>query len=90
MLNQCNGIKIDGYPPSHSHCLFVDDTLMFGSSSLTKARVIKKIITDYSSFSRKKVNDLKSKVFLLNVSPLVKNRLTQFWGFQVVPSLVST
>ncbi|XP_059073808.1 uncharacterized protein LOC131874443 [Cryptomeria japonica] len=43
-----NGIRIDGYPTSQSDCLFADDTLLFGSSSLEEARVIKKIINDYS------------------------------------------
>ncbi|XP_059069421.1 uncharacterized protein LOC131859541 [Cryptomeria japonica] len=44
------GIKIDGLLSSQSHCLFVDDMLLFGASSLREARVIKKIISDYAAF----------------------------------------
>lgn len=45
-----SGVKVDGLPSSQSHCLFVDDTLLFGVASLKEARVIKKIISDYASF----------------------------------------
>ncbi|XP_059078037.1 uncharacterized protein LOC131876615 [Cryptomeria japonica] len=45
-----SGIRVDGLPSSHSHCLFADDTLMFGMASMREARVIKKIISDYAAF----------------------------------------
>ncbi|XP_059068971.1 uncharacterized protein LOC131859353 [Cryptomeria japonica] len=48
-----------------------------------EAKVINRIIMDYSLFSSQKVNRAKSKIFFLNVSPLVQSRLTHFWGFFV-------
>ncbi|XP_059075482.1 uncharacterized mitochondrial protein AtMg01250-like [Cryptomeria japonica] len=78
-----SGIRVDGFPSPQSHCLFVDDTLLFGVASLREARVIKKIISDYAAFSRQKVNNQKSKVFFVNVSPLVRDKLVRFWSFQV-------
>ncbi|XP_059071121.1 uncharacterized protein LOC131863720 [Cryptomeria japonica] len=43
-------IRVDGLPSSQSHCLFADDTLLFGVASMREARVIKKIISDYAAF----------------------------------------
>ncbi|XP_057828531.1 uncharacterized protein LOC131039709 [Cryptomeria japonica] len=48
-------IRVDGLPSSQSHCLFADDTLLFGMASMREARVIKKIISDYAAFSGQKV-----------------------------------
>ncbi|XP_057856996.2 uncharacterized protein LOC131066288 [Cryptomeria japonica] len=77
------GISIPHMVASHSHCLFVDDTLLFGKATMGEAKVINRITLDYSSFSVQKVNRAKSKIFFLNVSPLVQSRLTYLWGFSV-------
>lgn len=75
-----SSIRIDGLLPPQSHFLFADDTLLFGVASLREARVIKKIIYDYASFSGQSVNNHKSKVFFVNASPLVRDRLICFWN----------
>lgn len=76
-------IRVDGLPSSQSHCLFVYDMLLFGVASLREAQVIKKIISDYAAFFGQKVNNQRSKVFFMNVSPLVRDKLVCFWIFQV-------
>ncbi|XP_059073453.1 uncharacterized protein LOC131874206 [Cryptomeria japonica] len=76
-------IRVDGLPSSQSHCLFADDTLLFGMASMREARVIKKIIYDYAAFSGQKVNNQKSKVFFVNVPTLVRDNLACFWSFHV-------
>lgn len=45
------GISIPHMAASHSHCLFADDTLLFGEATMGEAKVINRIILDYSSFS---------------------------------------
>lgn len=75
------GISIPRMTMSHTHCFFANDTLLFGLPTMREAQVINKIILDYSPFSGQKVNQAKSKVFFLNVSPLVQSRLSRFWGF---------
>lgn len=50
------GVTIPNVPHPISHCLFADDTLVFGHASLAKAKVIKNIIDNYSTFSGQKVN----------------------------------
>lgn len=57
------GIRIQNVPRSISHCLFANDTLLFGQASLGEARVIKGIIQNYASFSGQRVNVDKSKIF---------------------------
>lgn len=75
------GIRIHNVPQSISHCLFADDTLLFGQASLGEARVKKGIIQNYASFSGQRVNVDKSKIFFLHASQLVQDRLKVFWGF---------
>lgn len=45
------GVKILGVPGSISHCLFVDDTLLFGQASMQEALVINEVIQNYASFA---------------------------------------
>ncbi|XP_059077157.1 uncharacterized protein LOC131876269 [Cryptomeria japonica] len=80
------GIVILGFPISISHCLFADDTILFGQASLREANTINGIIQKYATFSRQKVNIEKSKIFFLNTSQLVQQRLQSFWSFE--PSIL--
>ncbi|XP_059076538.1 uncharacterized protein LOC131875856 [Cryptomeria japonica] len=50
------GVKISGIPRSISHCLFIDDTLLFGQASMQEALVINEVIQNYASFSGQKDN----------------------------------
>lgn len=66
------GISIPNMVDKHSRCLFADDTLLFGRATMAEAKVINKIVIDYSTFFGQKLNSTKSKIFFLNVSPLVQ------------------
>lgn len=46
------GVKILRVPGSISHCLFANDTLLFGQASMREALVMKEIIQNYASFFR--------------------------------------
>lgn len=65
------GIRIRDFPQVISHCLFADDTPLFGHSSLLEAKIISGVIQEYASFSGQKLNIDKSKIFFLNTSLLV-------------------
>lgn len=77
------GISIPNMVVRHCHCLFANDTLLFGCTTMNEEKVINRIIRDYSAFSGQKVDNDKSKIFFLNVSPLVQSRLIKFWGFTI-------
>lgn len=65
------GIKIQNFDQRISHCLFADDTLLFGGASLKEARIIDQVVKNYASFSSQKVNKDKSKIFFLNTHSLI-------------------
>lgn len=46
-----SGIRVEGLLSPQSHFLFADEMLLFGVASLREAQVIKKIISNYASFS---------------------------------------
>lgn len=64
-------IKLTSVPYSFYHHLFVDGTLLIGRASTEEALVMKKILTNYLTTSKKVLNKDKSNLFLFNMSPLV-------------------
>ncbi|XP_059066346.1 uncharacterized protein LOC131045374 [Cryptomeria japonica] len=77
------GIKIQNFDRRISHCLFADDTLLFGCATLKEAQAIDQVIRNYVAFSGQKVNKEKSKIFFLNTQSLLRDKLQKFWGFQL-------
>lgn len=51
-------------PTTHQH--FVDDTLLYGSSSRKEERIFKKILETYTKASGQEINSNKSKIFFFN------------------------
>lgn len=79
---QWKGLQVHPFSDPISHSLFVDDTLLMGQATMEEAKVIKRVISNYCSYSGQICNSKKSKIFFLNINPIVKTQLTKFWGFQ--------
>ncbi|CAL1367235.1 unnamed protein product [Linum trigynum] len=58
------GIKLNRECPILTHCLFADDTVIFGEASVREADNILSIIHDYGSITGQEVNREKSSMFL--------------------------
>ncbi|CAL1404879.1 unnamed protein product [Linum trigynum] len=77
-----HGIKIKPNCPRISHCLFADDTVIFGRASMEEAEEIMKIINTYKSLTGQEVNIEKSPVFFSKNSPDdLRNNITNRIGF---------
>lgn len=54
-----------------THSLFVDDTLVFGTSNVKEANHIKYALELYSEVSCQRTNANKSKIFIFNTNDAV-------------------
>ena len=75
------GINIVGASLSITHSLFVDDTLLFGSSTYQEAQSMKKFIDLYTQVSGQCINATKSKIYVFNTSQLVSQRIIYLLSF---------
>ena len=75
------GINIIGTSLSITHSLFVDDTLLFGSSTYQEAQSMKKAIDLYTQVLGQCINATKSKIYVFNTSQLVTQRIIHLLGF---------
>lgn len=66
------GIKTSRKGSIFSHLFFADDLLHFAKATKTNCPTIKKVLSDFCSYSSQKVNPSKSKIFF---SPYTKTEL---------------
>lgn len=58
-----------------AYSLFLYDTLLSNQASMVESQNIKNSFVDYTIASRQLINNLKSKILFMNVSPLVQEKL---------------
>ncbi|CAL1355970.1 unnamed protein product [Linum trigynum] len=80
--DRIKGIKLNMRSPSLTHCLFADDTVIFGKASIQEAERIMEIINDYGLITDQEVNINESSVFFsANVPAEEKNDFINHIGF---------
>ncbi|CAN1818839.1 LINE-1 reverse transcriptase homolog, partial [Linum perenne] len=80
-----NGIKLTSRGPLLSHCLFADDTIIFGKDTVEEATRIIQIINSYGEITGQQVNNDKSAIyFSSNVSVSEKAAIMDSIGFQAL------
>ncbi|CAL1384015.1 unnamed protein product [Linum trigynum] len=76
------GIKLNRNCPVVSHCLFADDTVIFGKASMREASQIMNILNQYGSVTGQEINVAKSSVFFSKNTPeAIKDLITTHFGF---------
>ncbi|CAN1726075.1 LINE-1 retrotransposable element ORF2 protein [Linum perenne] len=81
-----HGIKIKGGCPILSHCLFADDTVIFGKATEEEASKIINIINEYGMISGQEVNPEKSSIFFSNNTPqTLREAISSTTGFANAP-----
>ncbi|CAL1388192.1 unnamed protein product [Linum trigynum] len=82
MRGGIRGLKLNRTCPTLTHCLFADDTVIFGEASSGEAGRILNILNDYGKITGQEVNKDKSSIFSsYNVSEEEKNSIIQAVGF---------
>lgn len=72
-----NGMKVTNSSPSVSHLFFADDCLIFSKANASEARILAKIIDQFSLFSGQSVNfDKSGMAFSPKVPNSVKNDIS--------------
>ena len=75
--------KTNGEEPStHQH--FVDDTMLFGEGSGTKAYACKDILGNYTEASSQEINKDKSEIFFFNTSSNLEAQVCAILNFNKV------
>ncbi|CAL1404768.1 unnamed protein product [Linum trigynum] len=76
------GIKLNQNCPRISHCLFADDTVIFGKASVSEADRIKAIIEIYGGTTGQEINASKSSIFFSKNTPhAIQNLVSTKFGF---------
>ncbi|CAL1390387.1 unnamed protein product [Linum trigynum] len=76
------GLKLKTGCPLLSHCLFADDTVIFGRASLEEAGAIMNIINGYGYITGQEVSMEKSSVFFSKNTPdSLRQQITSTFGF---------
>lgn len=65
-----------------THSLYTDDTLLFGTSSMSEAKVIRKMLEDYCLVSGQMINAIKSSILFQNTSPQIIRRILPILNFK--------
>ncbi|CAL1374841.1 unnamed protein product [Linum trigynum] len=77
-----HGIKLNRNCPRISHCLFADDTVIFGKASVREAYHIQSILRRYSEATGQEINANKSSIFFSKNTPeAIKMLVTNKFGF---------
>ncbi|CAN0846889.1 Putative ribonuclease H protein At1g65750 [Linum grandiflorum] len=63
------GIKLRPHCPTLSHCLFADDTVIFGSASVDEVDIIMGTLSEYGVLTGQEVNMQKSSMFFSANTP---------------------
>ncbi|CAL1402494.1 unnamed protein product [Linum trigynum] len=80
--NQLKGIRLNARCPILTHCLFADDTVIFGKADLQEAEKILDLIREYGTITGQEVNINKSSVFFsANVPEVDKAAIIGHIGF---------
>ncbi|CAL1404087.1 unnamed protein product [Linum trigynum] len=80
--NQLKGIRLNARCPILTHCLFADDTVIFGKADLQEAEKILDLIREYGAITGQEVNINKSSVFFsANVPDVDKAAIIGHIGF---------
>lgn len=79
---QLVGIKITSNMEPITHQQFVDDTMLFGSSSHMEAKRIKKILNNYTSISGQEINTMKSNITFFNTNNKLRTRILKILKFR--------
>ncbi|CAL1397336.1 unnamed protein product [Linum trigynum] len=80
--DKLKGIKLNSRCPVLTHCLFADDTVIFGKADFQEAQNIIDIIGEYGAITGQEVNINKSSVFFsANVPGDVKDHIIASIGF---------
>ena len=82
------GINIIGTSLSITHSLFVDDTLLFGSSTYQEAQSMKKAIDLYTQVSSQCINATKSKINVFITSQFSSQRIICLLGLIIYLLLI--
>ncbi|CAL1413718.1 unnamed protein product [Linum trigynum] len=76
------GLKLNRSCPSLTHCLFADDTIIFGEASVSEEEKILSILNDYGSITGQEVNREKSSMFFSYNVPIDEQEgIVQTSGF---------
>ncbi|CAL1404855.1 unnamed protein product [Linum trigynum] len=82
MEERIKGIKLNARCPTLTHCLFADDTVIFGKANTQEAGKILEVINDYGAVTGQEVNVHKSSIFFsANVPAGEKNDIINHIGF---------
>ncbi|CAL1413727.1 unnamed protein product [Linum trigynum] len=80
--NHLKGIRLNARCPVLTHCLFADDTVIFGKANLQGAQKILDLIGEYGAITGQEVNISKSSVFFsANVPDVEKADIIAHIGF---------
>ncbi|CAL1410408.1 unnamed protein product [Linum trigynum] len=79
---EIRGIKLNQNCPRVSHCLFADDTVIFGKASVNEADHIQRILRHYGEVTGQEINASKSSIFFSKNTPeAIRNLVTNKFGF---------
>ncbi|CAN1830601.1 LINE-1 retrotransposable element ORF2 protein [Linum perenne] len=81
---ELHGIKLNRRGPRLTHCLFADDTIVFGEASLTELSRILNVINNYGNVTGQEINPEKSSIFFSkNVDDNTKDEILRSMGCQI-------
>ncbi|CAN1346925.1 LINE-1 retrotransposable element ORF2 protein [Linum perenne] len=81
---EIHGIKLNRRGPLLTHCLFADDTIIFGEASPNELTKILSIFNSYGKFTGQEINTEKSSIFFSrNVEDNTKNDILRIMGCQI-------
>lgn len=75
------GIKITSNMEPITHQQFVDDTMLFGSSSHMEAYGIKNILNNYTNISDQEINTIKSNITFFNTNKELQTSILKILKF---------
>ncbi|CAL1374667.1 unnamed protein product [Linum trigynum] len=79
---EIQGIKLNPNCPRISHCLFADDTVIFGKASVKEVDHIQRILMNYGGITGQEINADKSSIFFSKNTPdALKGIITNKLGF---------